>query len=43
MSMELPVVALPGQKRNTIGVALGYGKATVTEEGYGSLNRKKRI
>ena len=33
LSLELPVVALPGQKRNTIGVALGYGKATVTEEG----------
>ncbi|MEZ4721979.1 MAG: TAT-variant-translocated molybdopterin oxidoreductase [Flavobacteriales bacterium] len=32
-SMELPVVALPGQKRGTIGVALGYGKAKVTEEG----------
>jgi len=25
-SMELPVVAVPGQKRGTIGVALGYGK-----------------
>ena len=32
-SMELPVVAMPGQKRGTIGVALGYGKAKVTEEG----------
>lgn len=32
-SMELPVVALPGQKRGTVGVALGYGKAKVTEEG----------
>jgi MoCo/4Fe-4S cofactor protein with predicted Tat translocation signal len=32
-SMELPVVAMPGQKRGTIGVALGYGKANVTEEG----------
>lgn len=32
-TMELPVVALPGQKRNTIGVALGYGKTTVIEEG----------
>ncbi|MEX2596694.1 MAG: TAT-variant-translocated molybdopterin oxidoreductase [Salibacteraceae bacterium] len=25
-SMELPVVSMPGQKRGTIGVALGYGK-----------------
>jgi MoCo/4Fe-4S cofactor protein with predicted Tat translocation signal len=32
-SMELPVVSLPGQKRGTIGVALGYGKAMVIEEG----------
>ena len=32
-SMELPVVAMPGQKKGTIGVALGYGKAKVTEEG----------
>lgn len=32
-SMELPVVSMPGQKRGTIGVALGYGKAKVTEEG----------
>jgi MoCo/4Fe-4S cofactor protein with predicted Tat translocation signal len=31
-SMELPVVAMPGQKKGTIGVALGYGKANVTEE-----------
>lgn len=30
---ELPVVAVPGQKRGTIGVALGYGKAGITEEG----------
>lgn len=32
-SMELPVVSLPGQKKGTIGVALGYGKATVEEDG----------
>ena len=32
-AMELPVVAMPGQKRGTVGVALGYGKAKVTEEG----------
>ncbi|GAB5538044.1 MAG: TAT-variant-translocated molybdopterin oxidoreductase [Salibacteraceae bacterium] len=32
-SLELPVVALPGQKRGTIGVALGYGNAVVIEEG----------
>ncbi|MEQ9188244.1 MAG: TAT-variant-translocated molybdopterin oxidoreductase [Cryomorphaceae bacterium] len=25
-SVELPVVAVPGQKRGTIGIALGYGK-----------------
>ena len=25
-AMELPVVAMPGQKRGTVGVALGYGK-----------------
>lgn len=30
-SMELPVVALPGQKRGTVGVALGYGKTSVIE------------
>lgn len=32
-SVELPVVAVPGQKRGTIGIALGYGKATIVEEG----------
>ena len=26
ISMELPVVAAPGQKKGTVGVALGYGK-----------------
>lgn len=31
--MELPVVSLPGQKRGTIGVALGYGNTIVKEEG----------
>lgn len=32
-SMELPVVAVPGQKRGTLGVALGYGHVNVIEEG----------
>jgi MoCo/4Fe-4S cofactor protein with predicted Tat translocation signal len=30
--VTLPVVPLPGQKKGTVGVALGYGKAKVGEE-----------
>jgi MoCo/4Fe-4S cofactor protein with predicted Tat translocation signal len=32
-SVELPVVAMPGQKKGTIGIALGYGIAEVDEDG----------
>lgn len=35
-SVTLPVVAIPGQKRGTIGIALGYGKATVDEKVVGA-------
>lgn len=43
-SMELPVVALPGQKRGTIGVALGYGKTSVIEaEGVTEVKQERVI
>jgi len=32
ISYELPVVAVPGQKKGSIGLALGYGKASVIED-----------
>mgnify|MGYP000625066015 CR=1 FL=1 len=37
-TMELPVVALPGQKRGTIGIALGYGRTETGTAGKVGVN-----
>ena len=41
-TLELPVYAMPGQKRGTIGIALGYGRGANNEKiGHAAFRTKK--